>query len=406
MRAELRLVGAQGEVRWVELRARRHFGADNALAGVSGTFEDVTARREAQEALRRSEAASRGLLAALPDEVLLFSREGVVLSHEGASAEHMNEPSAVGSTIEQVFPGPIGQSIRELMEQAFAEGTVHVHEYRLPGETGEREFEVRLAASGDDALVAVVRNITRRKSLEQQLRQSQKLEAIGRLAGGLAHDFNNLLTVVQGNAHLLEEEAADQPAALEYVRQINTAADRGATLVKQLLAFGRRQVLQPTTLNLNQLVEDTRSMLVRLIGEHIRLDVDLDPELGLIRADASQIEQVLVNLAVNAREALQENGVLRIATRNHSLVPHGTGEDAIADATVVLTVSDNGPGLDAATRDRIFEPFFTTKGLAEASGLGLATVYGIVRQSGGTISVASEPGQGTTFEIVLPRVDH
>jgi signal transduction histidine kinase len=161
--------------------------------------------------------------------------------------------------------------------------------------------------------------------------------------------------------------------------------------------------MQPSVLNVNELVEDTRSMLARLIGEHIRLEVDLDPDAGLIRADAGQIEQVLVNLAVNARDVMREGGVLRIATRNGALVTHGAESDG-NDNMVLLTVADNGPGMDARTRERVFEPFFTTKGLAESSGLGLATVYGIVRQSGGVISVASEPGQGTAFEIALPRI--
>ena len=404
-RAELRMIGAENETRWLELRARRYFASDNSLAGVSGTLEDVTARRNAQEALRRSEAASRGLLAALPDEVLVLSREGAVLSHEGGDSDRMNEQSAVGQTIEQVFPGAAARSIRQLMDQAFVDGAVQVHGYRLPDENGGREFEVRLAPSGEDAVVAVVRNVTQRKLLETQLRQSQKLEAIGRLAGGLAHDFNNLLTVIQGNAHLLEEESHNA-VANEYVHQINAAAERGATLVKQLLAFGRRQALQPTTLDLNQLVERTRSMLSRLIGEQILLEIDLDSDAALVKADAGQIEQVLVNLAVNAREVMHEHGILRISTRNNALVRHGADDEAAPDHTVLLTVSDNGPGMDAETRERIFEPFFTTKGLAESSGLRLATVYGIIRQSGGAISVQSEPGQGTTFEIALPRADN
>jgi PAS domain S-box-containing protein len=406
VRAELRMPSAEGEMRWLELRARRYFGADNTLAGISGTLEDVTARRDAQEALRRSEAASRGLLAALPDEVLLVSREGVVLSHEGGDTDRMHGESAVGSTIEQVFPGAVAQAVREFLGSSWTDSGVHVQEYHMHDENEDREFEVRLAASGDDAAVAVIRNVTHRKLLEAQLRQSQKLEAIGRLAAGLAHDFNNLLTVVQGNAYLLEEETRTNAAALDYVRQIGTAAERGATLVRQLLAFGRRQVLQPTTLDLNELVDGTRSMLRRLIGEHILLEVDLDPDVGPVKADVAQIEQVLVNLAVNAREMMHEHGTLRISTRNGALVGPGIGHDAPPDNTVLLTVSDNGPGMDAETRERIFEPFFTTRGLAESSGLRLATVYGIIRQSGGTIAVQSEPGQGTTFEISLPRADH
>src|SRR5688572_2876434 len=403
MRGELRVRGSDGAVRWVELRARRLFDADNNITGVSGTLEDVTARKTAEDRLRRSEAASRGLLSALPDEVLLLSRSGVVLNHEGAGAVRAQAGRAVGSAVDQVFPGDVANIVREMTEKAFATDEVQIHEYQIIEGDEQREFEVRVAPSDDDEVVAIIRNITQRKTLEEQLRQSQKLEAIGRLAGGLAHDFNNLLTVVQGNAHLLTEDLpADSPTA-EYVRQISTAAERGASLVRQLLAFGRKQVMQPSVLNVNELVEDTRSMLARLIGEHIRLEVDLDPDAGLIRADAGQSEQVLVNLAANARDAMREGGVLRIATRNGALVAHGAESDG-NDNMVLLTVADNGPGMDARTRERVFEPFFTTKGLAESSGLGLATVYGIVRQSGGVISVASEPGQGTAFEIALPRI--
>ncbi len=403
VRGEIRLRGSDGAMRWLELRARRLFDADNNVTGVSGTLEDVTARKQAEDRLRRSEAASRGLLAALPDEVLLVSREGVVLSHEGSGADRMHEHSAVGNTIEQVFPSAVAAIVRELMGRATASGAAQVHEYDVTEGEDVREFEVRVAPSHDDEVVAIIRNITQRKTLEEQLRQAQKLEAIGRLAGGLAHDFNNLLTVVQGNAHMISEEAQDNEAALEYVRQINTAADRGATLVRQLLAFGRKQVLQPSVLNVNSLVENTRSMLARLIGEHIRLEVDLDPDVGLVRADAGQIEQVLVNLAVNARDVMRQGGTLSISTRNGALVMHGENAESTQENMVLLTVTDNGPGMDAATLERVFEPFFTTKGRAEASGLGLATVYGIVRQSGGTISVSSEPGRGTTFEIALPR---
>ena len=250
---------------------------------------------------------------------------------------------------------------------------------------------------------AVHASDSERRNLEEQLRQSQKLEAIGRLAGGLAHDFNNLLTVVQGNAFLLADEPLDSHAR-DLVDQIAQAADRGANLVRQLLAFGRRQVLQPSLLNLNTVVESTRDMLARLIGENIVLELDLDRELGSTEVDAGQMEQVLVSLAVNARDAMPQGGEVRISTRNGVLALHGEDSDGRAEEVVLLTVSDNGPGMDAETRQHIFEPFFSTKSLAEASGLGLATVYGIVRQSGGTINVTSEPGSGTTFEIALPRV--
>ncbi|HET9441592.1 MAG TPA: PAS domain S-box protein [Longimicrobiales bacterium] len=401
-RAELCMRAHDGSSRWLELRARRAFDADSNVLGVAGTLEDVTARRQAAEALRRSEAASRGLLAALPDEVMLISRTGVVLD-QGPGAEGKTKSGQVGVGIDQVFPATVVAGVQPLIDAALETGAVQVFDYTVLSDGQVRELELRLAPSGEDAVVAVVRDITHRVQLEEQLRQSQKLEAIGRLAGGLAHDFNNLLTVIQGNAHLLSDEAQSRQAQ-EYLQQVDMAAERGATLVRQLLAFGRRQVLQPATVNLNALVEETRSMLTRLIGEHITLETELDPEIGLISADPGQVEQVLVNLAVNAREVIGESGRLRITTRNHALAIHG-GTGASVDDVVLLTVTDNGPGMDAETLELVFEPFFTTKGLASASGLGLATVYGIVRQSGGTISVSSEPGQGTSFEIAFPRID-
>lgn len=400
-RAEVRILANTGEVRWFELRMRRMFDAEDNVLGIAGTLDDVSARKNAEQALRRSEEASRGVLAALPDDVYRVSKEGVILAYEGKNAP-ADGAQLVGGSLEHAFPSAVAQALRTRIDQTLDTGNVEIYDYRVMEGEDVRDYEVRLAPSGSNEVVAIVRNITDQKLLEDQLRQSQKLEAIGRLAGGLAHDFNNLLTVVQGNAQLLNEEDLTADAR-DSLAQIDEAAGRGAALVKQLLAFGRRQVMQPTILNLNTVIASTRTMLSRLIGENIMLDADLDPALGLVRADAGQIEQILVNLAVNARDAMRSGGHLRITTRN--AVMASTGPDHETDNLVLLTISDDGAGMDPATRDRIFEPFFTTKGFAQASGLGLATVYGIVRQSGGTISVNSEPGRGTTFEIALPRID-
>lgn len=401
-RGELRIITDNGGTRWFEVRMRRMFDPDSRVSGVTGTLDDVTPRKNAEEALRRSEEASRGVLAALPDEVYRLTKEGVILSYEGVHPYVDDRARIVGGSLEQAFPSAVAGALRTRIDDVLRTGDVDVYEYRVLDTDELQEFEVRLAPGGATEVVAIVRNVTDKKLLEEQLRQSQKLEAIGRLAGGLAHDFNNLLTVMQGNAQLLDEEAMPD-SAREYVQQIEQAADRGASLVKQLLAFGRRQVMQPTILNLNTVIENTRSMIGRLIGENIVLDVDLDPALGLVKVDPGQIEQILVNLAVNARDAMKSGGHLRMITRNAVMAGHG--DDAEHEAFVVLTMSDDGAGMDAETRERVFEPFFTTKSFAQASGLGLATVYGIVRQSGGVISVSSEPGRGTTFEIALPRID-
>ncbi len=240
---------------------------------------------------------------------------------------------------------------------------------------------------------------------EEQLRQAQKMEAIGRLAGGVAHDFNNLLTVITGYTELLLRHLGDGHALRSNAEEVRKAAERAAALTRQLLAFSRRQVLCPRVVDLNAVVEDMDKMLRRMIGEDVELRFDRCPALGRVRADPGQLEQVIMNLAVNARDAMAGGGRLRIETAN---VDRGTLEPtaaSAADGYVRLKVTDTGCGMDQQTLSHIFEPFFTTKGEGKGTGLGLSTVYGIVKQSGGWITVDSTPGQGTSFAIFLPRVD-
>ena len=264
-----------------------------------------------------------------------------------------------------------------------------------------------LAFRGKSASLVLAHNVTERRTLEAQLVQSQKMEAIGRLAGGVAHDFNNLLGVIIGFSELLLKDLAPQHRGRKRVEQIRKAADRAAGLTRQLLAFSRKQVLQPKVLDLNGVVTEIERMLRRLIGEDVRLVAVLGEPPAHVRADPGQIEQVIVNLAVNARDAMPKGGRLIIETSNidlddayvrtHSYVQPGP--------YAMLAVSDTGDGMDAATLSHLFEPFFTTKEAGKGTGLGLATVFGIVKQSGGHITVYSEPGQGSTFKVYLPRVD-
>ncbi|MGH7545568.1 MAG: ATP-binding protein [Gemmatimonadota bacterium] len=270
----------------------------------------------------------------------------------------------------------------------------------------QRNIPVRDDAGNVIAVEGIARDITERVQMEEQLRLSARLEAVGQLAGGIAHDFNNLLTAIKGNSELLLSDlGAGDPNRAE-VEEIQKAADRAAALTRQLLAFSRKQVLQPRVLDLNAVVADVRQMLRRVIGEDVELATALDPALGRVRADPTQMEQILVNLAVNARDALPEGGKLTLGTANVELdeAYAATREVVRPGSYVKLSVSDNGFGMDRATQARIFEPFFTTKEKGKGTGLGLATVYGIVKQSGGYIWVYSEPGRGTTFKIYLPRV--
>jgi two-component system cell cycle sensor histidine kinase/response regulator CckA len=241
-----------------------------------------------------------------------------------------------------------------------------------------------------------------RVQLQRDLAQAQKLEAIGRLAGGVAHDFNNVLTAILGSSELLLLDTPRDATAREEIEIIRDAATRAQDLIRQLLAFSARQVLQPAVIDLNALVKNLGRMLRRLIGEDLALATELAPDLGSVRVDPGQVEQVLVNLAVNARDAMPDGGRLTIRTANVDVAESGE----LANGRYVLVeVSDTGIGMDAATLARAFEPFFTTKERGKGTGLGLASAYGIVRQSGGQITVSSTPGAGTTFRIHLPRVD-
>jgi len=332
-----------------------------------------------------------------------------------------------GYTQEELQGGPIADQVHpedrerilQARKEAFQTGARFRLEYRFRRKDGEwRILEstggVVLSAQGKaKKLVAVSRDVTERKHAEEvlrqreeQLRQAQKMEAVGRLSGGIAHDFNNLLGVIIGYSEDIELRVAPGDPLRKNAEEIRKAGERAAALTQQLLAFSRQQVLQPNILALNHLVSDMGKMLQRLIGAHIELSANLDPKLGSIKADQSQIEQVLVNLVVNARDAMPEGGVLLIETSSvyldeaqaRSLPFLRPGRHAL------LTVTDTGVGMDEETQRHIFEPFFTTKERGKGTGLGLATVYGVVKQSGGVVGVNSQPGQGSTFKIYLPQV--
>jgi signal transduction histidine kinase len=260
--------------------------------------------------------------------------------------------------------------------------------------------------SGKAHMSGLVRDITEQTQLEQELRQAQKMEGIGQLAGGIAHDFNNLLTVIQGNSDLALSELDPSSASYADIGEIKRAAVSAAALTRQLLAFSRRQMLLPRPIELRAVPFAIETMLSRLIGDNIELVMELDSECGYVLADPGQIEQVIVNLAVNARDAMPDGGRITISTRT---VPHHEKTPDWVDGCALgvcesLTVTDTGTGIDKATREHIFEPFFTTKGIGRGTGLGLSTVHGIVKQSGGELHLSSTPGAGSAFTVFLPQV--
>ncbi len=411
---EFEIVGIKGTRRWLETFAvplQDDSGGPPLLLGVT---RDVTERKRSERALRESEQRFRELFENANDIIYTHDMEGNFTSLNKAGE------TITGYSREEMLRMNVGQIVAP-GSRALARAIIAAKLAGAPPTTDEMEIAARdgrcLALEVSARLVyqdgiptgvqGIARDVTDRKSLEQQLRQAQKMEAIGRLAGGVAHDFNNLLTVIKGYSALLIEDPALTAAQSRAIEQIEKSADRAASLTSQLLAFSRRQVLMPTVLDLNDVVAGMDKLLRRLIGEDVRLVTLPCPGLGQVKADRGQIEQVIMNLAVNARDAMLHGGKLMLETENVEIDENYGRQHASVQPGryVMLAVSDNGCGMDAATQSRIFEPFFTTKGVGQGTGLGLSTVYGIVKQSGGHVWLYSEPGQGATFKIYLPRVD-
>lgn len=383
------------------------------LDSVGGHIALAIARRSAEDALRKSESVFRLLFAHNPlptwvmdDETLeLLQVNDAAVRQYGFTPEEFEKMNLVNIQPEDATCSADGRPQGRVDSERFQ--GVHRHR-RKDGKSFEVEMiSHQLEYAGRVVRLVVAQDISERHILEQQLRQAQKMEAVGRLAGGVAHDFNNLLMVIKGHTELLMSALPPTDKMSRKISQIDRAADRAAALTKQLLAFSRMQVLQPRVMNLNAVIDDMSKLLPRLIGEDMELAVRTASDLGMIRVDASQMEQMIMNLAVNARDAMPNGGRLILETSNADL-------DAAYNSThpivkpgryVLLAVSDTGTGMDAETQAHIFEPFFTTKAPGKGTGLGLATVYGVVKQSGGFIWVYSELGKGTSFKIYFPRVD-
>ncbi|MBU0638822.1 MAG: PAS domain S-box protein [Planctomycetes bacterium] len=417
---------AGGKQAWVDTNKVPLHDADGNVIGILGTYEDITERRLAEEALRNSEQLLRQAqeTAHVGSYSRNFETNEVVWSDEQYRIFGY-EPGEIVPTFElvceHVHPDDRGRFVAA--NEAFAtRAEPYDLEYRIVRRDGAvRMVHSRSITEGESAQpprqTGALQDITEqrraeqeREKLETQLRQAQKMEAIGQLAGGVAHDFNNILTAIFGNVGLALDRlkpkvGADDPL-LQGLLEIERAAQRAATLTRQLLAFSRRQVSQPEVLDLNRTVEEMEKMLHRLLTEPIALETILAPDLLRIRADAGQIEQVIVNLVVNARDSMPEGGRLTVETSNVTLAEayrNGQTEGPPGEY-VLLAVSDTGCGMDPGIAERVFEPFFTTKAVGAGTGLGLAMVYGIVKQAKGHITVYSEPGKGTTFRIYLPAV--
>ncbi|HYP23762.1 MAG TPA: PAS domain S-box protein [Actinomycetota bacterium] len=380
---------------------------------------DVTEREHAAKALRESQALLQEVIDNSPAAIYIKDTDGryVLTNSRFAQIIGAHGDDLRGKTDHDLLPEDVAGTLSAMDREVLARGEPVEVEEIVPDATGRRgtylsvKFPLFDEDGTPDALVAISTDISDRvraeeekAMLEAQLRQAQKMEAVGRLAGGVAHDFNNILAVILNYGDFVLEALPSDDASRADVEQIVDAGRRAAKLVHQLLAFSRHDAVEHGPVGLNEVVEGVREILARAIGEHISLEVDCAPGLWDVKADAGQLEQVLLNLAVNARDAMPDGGILTVATSSETL--HERGGRGIAPGKYVkLTVADTGLGIDSATRERIFEPFFTTKPRGEGTGLGLSTVYGIVAQAHGQVFVESEPGAGTSFEVYLPATD-
>lgn len=409
----LRNDGTTDWVRW-EIHPWRH--RDDSVGGLIIFSECITERKQAEQALRQAEQRYRSIFEEAIVGIFQSAPDGRYLSVNPALAKMLGYDSpqkmleSVTNISHQIYVDPKRrEEFRQVMERQGVVKNFECEVFRRDGSKIWLSVNARTIYKDGVSVCYEGTNadITERKLLQEQLLQAQKMEAIGRLAGGVAHDFNNAIGVIIGYGTLLKDRLAGDDLSRRYADEIGKAGQRAASLTRQLLAFSRKQVLQPRVLDLNSIVTDMEKMLRRLIGEDIYTRVVLDPKLGQVKADLGQIEQIIMNLAVNARDAMPHGGKLVIETRNAELDEADRAQHHYVQPGhyIMFSVSDTGCGMDEETRAHIFEPFFTTKEKGKGTGLGLSMVYGIVKQSGGYIWADGEPARGACFKVYLPRAD-
>jgi len=409
---EYRILRSDGSIRYLQNRAFPVRDKNNALKFYIGVGQDITAWKLAEDSIRESGDYLHQIINCIGDPIFVKDREHrfALVNNALCAYFDMSAEELVGKTGLEAMPEALVRSIWEDEERVFETGKESITEDNIPSRKGiERVFMTKKSLvtdrNGNRQIIGVMRDITEYKKLEAQFLQAQKMDAIGILAGGVAHDFNNLLNVINGYSELILDDLDEKSPVRRDLEEIREAGRRAAMLTSQLLAFGRKQIMQPEIVDLNELVAQMSTILRRLIGEDIEFSFIAHPELRPAKVDPGQIHQILMNLAINARDAMPQGGRLTIETSNadldeayaqrHSMIREGP--------YVMLAVSDNGSGMDDETKLRLFEPFYTTKQKGKGTGLGLSTVYGIVKQSNGHIYVYSEIGKGTTFKIYFPQ---
>ncbi|MBA4017134.1 MAG: hypothetical protein C0483_08180 [Pirellula sp.] len=392
----------------------RHFlgsfypvSVDDEMLGIGVIVNEVTEQKRIESAMLKSELRNRAIVDAMPDLMFRMDAEGRIIDyHAPHRADLLHSPDDfLGRQVHEILPPDVARLIAYNLEQTLATREIRTFEYQLAmSPEFHNSYEARMVPAGDNEVIAVVRDVTEPKRIEEQMRKLQKLEAVGRLAGGIAHDFNNLLTIINGYSELMLKKLAPTDAMLPPLTAVRDAGRRAANLVRQLLAFSREQVLRPEYLDINDVVTDMQPLVRGLVETDVELLLELDPRIELVRVDRTQLEQAIMNLVTNARDAMPRGGRLIIRTSDVQVgepSPAAVGE-VKPGRYMQLTVVDDGHGMTESVRAKIFEPFFTTKEVGRGTGLGLSTVDGIVRQSGGFVKVVSSVGHGTIVSILLP----